>query len=417
RNRLDVKDYLKSNGEKNTMEITFQSKVWWALDEANSCQPDSSDEQCPTQCPPDDYHGFCDVNFIRTEPCSFSWVICPDIYEQTNKQTNKQTYCQTHQKKGFAPVGVFRDIYLQGYDYAVTRDVLFSMTPIGSNTKVKTDKTTSARMSDRELIAETLGQDVANVKEYTQWHLLVNVFIDAGVTDVLSPSMEYERRIMKRQKALEDTKITGSIIVSMTEVNRTARLSVSLMAGTEANFTVDMGVIDNVRPWYPNGFGTQTLYPVTVHFDPWNNASQTDSGIRVDVGFRQVQLVQDTLPGGKSFFFRINDVNVPIHGSNWIPVDSFESRVTSQNLEQLFLALKNSHQNMIRVWGGGIYQRDSIFMYIYIYIYYYYYYYYWIQHITYTRININIWFFGKIVRYHDMGRYCLFLFLFVCLFF
>ena len=59
-------------------------------------------------------------------------------------------------------------------------------------------------------------------------------------------------------------------------------------------------------------------------------------------------------------------VQIPVKGSNWIPADAFESRVSrdapgTTRLAPLFAALKSSHQNMIRNWGGGIYQRDSFY--------------------------------------------------------
>ena len=57
---------------------------------------------------------------------------------------------------------------------------------------------------------------------------------------------------------------------------------------------------------------------------------------------------------------------VPVKGSNWIPADAFESRVSrdkvgTTRLDKLFVSLKTSHQNMIRNWGGGIYQRESFY--------------------------------------------------------
>ena len=53
-----------------------------------------------------------------------------------------------------------------------------------------------------------------------------------------------------------------------------------------------------------------------------------------------------------------------MQSSNWIPADAFESRVSrdvvgTTRLDKLFVSLKTSHQNMIRNWGGGIYQRDT----------------------------------------------------------
>ena len=53
--------------------------------------------------------------------------------------------------------------------------------------------------------------------------------------------------------------------------------------------------------------------------------------------------MQEPLPGGKSFYFKVNKVPIFVKGSNWIPADAFESRVSRESLTPLFSALKNSH--------------------------------------------------------------------------
>ena len=101
-----------------------------------------------------------------------------------------------------------------------------------------------------------------------------------------------------------------------------------------------------------------------------NAIKGADGKMSVRVGFRTIRLVQNPLPGGKSYFFEVSGIPIPVKGSNWIPAsaDAFESRISrndqgSTRLEPLFWALKDSHQNMIRNvnWGGGIYQRDSFY--------------------------------------------------------
>jgi beta-mannosidase len=48
-------------------------------------------------------------------------------------------------------------------------------------------------------------------------------------------------------------------------------------------------------------------------------------------------------------------------GSNWIPADSFPTRITGERLEALIRSAVESHQNMLRVWGGGFYQDEHFY--------------------------------------------------------
>lgn len=65
---------------------------------------------------------------------------------------------------------------------------------------------------------------------------------------------------------------------------------------------------------------------------------------------------------GKIFFFRLNGIPMFAKGANWIPVDSFIPRGKKRGLYQsnLFNA-KEANMNMIRVWGGGIYEDDLMY--------------------------------------------------------
>jgi beta-mannosidase len=91
-----------------------------------------------------------------------------------------------------------------------------------------------------------------------------------------------------------------------------------------------------------------------------SNVIATEDFVRT-IGFRHVELVQDDLPDGKTFYFRINGIPVFAKGSNFIPADAFNSRATPDYLRRLLQSAKDSNQNMIRVWGGGVYQSDEFY--------------------------------------------------------
>ena len=114
---------------------------------------------------------------------------------------------------------------------------------------------------------------------------------------------------------------------------------------------------EQVKLWWPNGHGDQPLYELVVS----SNNQLMDSRL---IGFRTVELVQNNYTDGikgLSFFFRINSRPIFVKGSNWIPSDAFQERVTDEKLERLLMSAKLAGMNMLRVWGGGVYERDSFY--------------------------------------------------------
>ncbi|KIW65469.1 hypothetical protein PV04_07727 [Phialophora macrospora] len=110
--------------------------------------------------------------------------------------------------------------------------------------------------------------------------------------------------------------------------------------------------------WWPNGYGKQPLYTVSVAISAGQTVLHTESR---RVGLRRVQLVQEPDRHGKSFYFRINDVDVFCGGSCWIPTDSFLTNVTTEKYRAWIELMVPANQKMIRVWGGGIYENDAFY--------------------------------------------------------
>lgn len=104
---------------------------------------------------------------------------------------------------------------------------------------------------------------------------------------------------------------------------------------------------DIERPslWMPAGYGSQTLYDVQVTLFLGNTSLHSDSR---RVGVRSVQLVQQPDRHGKSFYFRINGIDVFCGGSCWIPADSFLTNISSERYQAWLQLLVQGNQNMIR---------------------------------------------------------------------
>lgn len=110
--------------------------------------------------------------------------------------------------------------------------------------------------------------------------------------------------------------------------------------------------------WQPNGFGTANSYQFAVSI--FNGKTILDQKL-VETGIRTVELIQEKDEKGKSFYFKVNGNPIYVKGTNWIPGDSFSPRMTKEKYHQLIKACKDANMNMIRIWGGGIYEDDEFY--------------------------------------------------------
>lgn len=123
---------------------------------------------------------------------------------------------------------------------------------------------------------------------------------------------------------------------------------------------IDMDiVIPDAQLWWPNGMGGQPLYSVDVNALVNGHAILYPS---FHFGIRTVEMDMSKLDIGERLFaFKINGIKTFCKGANWIPADSIYSRVTDQKYETLILEAKNANFNMLRIWGGGLYERDIFY--------------------------------------------------------
>ena len=114
--------------------------------------------------------------------------------------------------------------------------------------------------------------------------------------------------------------------------------------------------------WWPNDYGGQPLYQVEVSL---MRSDASKVGLldqhRYQVGLRTIELRQQEDQWGRSFVFVVNDIPIYAKGSNWAPADSFPTQISDAYLEGLIRSAAETHQNMIRVWGGGFYEEERFY--------------------------------------------------------
>ncbi|RLD67125.1 MAG: glycoside hydrolase family 2 protein [Bacteroidetes bacterium] len=116
--------------------------------------------------------------------------------------------------------------------------------------------------------------------------------------------------------------------------------------------------IENPKLWWTNGLGEAHLYNFSIEI--LENGSLIDYKA-TRFGIRTIEVVQEPDSIGKSFYFKLNGVPVFMKGANYIPQDNFLPRVSKGKYEELILAAKKVNMNMLRVWGGGIYENKLFY--------------------------------------------------------
>ena len=119
--------------------------------------------------------------------------------------------------------------------------------------------------------------------------------------------------------------------------------------------------VEDVAFWWPRGYGEPALYDATLRILD-GQGNEVDA-CRKKIGIRTVRLDltgthSEQKPG--RFCFYVNGEKIYIHGSNWTPLDAFHSR-DPQHLEKAFAIAEDLNCNMLRCWGGNVYEDHAFF--------------------------------------------------------
>ncbi|MCJ7707590.1 MAG: hypothetical protein MUO38_08250, partial [Anaerolineales bacterium] len=120
-------------------------------------------------------------------------------------------------------------------------------------------------------------------------------------------------------------------------------------------------LVDKPRLWWPHDLGEPSLY--TLQVTALQDGRELERK-QLQVGIRTLALDQSldpAEPGTRFFRFVLNGVPIFARGANWIPASSFVGALTSDRYEQMLTAARDANMNMLRVWGGGIYEHDVFY--------------------------------------------------------
>ncbi len=117
--------------------------------------------------------------------------------------------------------------------------------------------------------------------------------------------------------------------------------------------------IEEPRLWWPHEMGEPNLYRGTVSIKA--NGETVDAR-PLSIGVRTIDLVTKCPDTAENrFYFAVNGIPCFIRGTNWIPTDAVFARVTEERLRAVLELCRDCHCNMVRLWGGGIYEDPAFY--------------------------------------------------------
>ena len=124
------------------------------------------------------------------------------------------------------------------------------------------------------------------------------------------------------------------------------------------NYKGQMIPIEDPMLWWPNGFGEQNLYTVTVI---QRAGDEITDKVTKRIGLRTMTITRKKDQWGESFSHCVNGVDIFALGADYIPEDNYLSRITPERTRQLLEDCKTANFNSIRVWGGGFFPGDEFY--------------------------------------------------------
>jgi beta-mannosidase len=178
-------------------------------------------------------------------------------------------------------------------------------------------------------------------------------FIENFTFDTLSiydKTATIEVKIKLNQSLSSDQKIAVEL------KNETQAFEFEISEDTGGRF-ISKFEINNAKLWWPNGLGEQNLYNLSIKIIA---GKKIIDEISKKIGIRIIKLIlsDNEKP---AFKFEINNFPVFLRGANWISGDCFLPRVTEGKYRMLLYLAKEANMNVIRVWGGGIYENDIFY--------------------------------------------------------
>lgn len=328
----------------------------------------------------------------RLNEKSQQWVGYADWEYQTTFQIDEQTLDKRNVRLVFEGLDTYADVYLNG-ELLLSADNMFRTWKVDCKKQLRTGEN-RLRIYFRNVFAKALQSVEATpllLQAFTnndQAKVKVNMhnrkagfhfgwdwgprLVTCGVwrpirlqswDEVLIESTFYEQTSITAERAeitahveLHDPPTGPVEVVVRHGESELARESVMPDPG-KRSIDIDFS-IDEPMLWWTHDLGEQPLYDFATEVRTATGGVDQRS---TSVGLRDLKVVRDRDEHGRSMSIVLNGVPLFVKGANYIPQDNFQSRVTEAGYRDIIGSAREANMNMLRVWGGGIYEEDFFY--------------------------------------------------------
>jgi len=267
-------------------------------------------------------------SWVRKMPCSFGWDWAP---------------------RSIAG-GIWKTPYLEIYDYKFTTlKTATHFTPGGVELEVVT-----------ELIAGNEDFEHVCIELYDEQHqLAARQVLPASALQQAPPAFDsavFVEQLFKQHPVTLPPDYRPNAAANEW-LSVPTQLGVQALPKLQIHATLHLA---RPRLWWSHDLGESPLYRLNISLHHRGRGLLAERSRML--GIRSIELVcRDSGEQQQSFYFKLNNKPVFARGANWIPLQLFVGCISKQEYRQALLMAKQANMNMLRVWGGGIYENEEFY--------------------------------------------------------
>ncbi len=318
--------------------------------------------------------------FVANNELDLQWISAEDWEYKTNFKVDEETLLKKHLELDFKGLDTYATVFLNGKTILKTnnafREFTVDVKPLlktENELRIVFESTTKAETIEKEKLPYELPAGDRIFTRKPQFHYGWDwgpVLTSSGVSRpiYLRSWNDFKiKDIYYNQKVLNDTiaeieaefevkSIVEDPITVEIYVNDVLNKEIELIK-VEDKFSIPF-TIKNPKKWWPHNIGNPHLYTIKTIVKEGNRTLDSQT---LKKGLRTVALVTEKDSIGETFYFKVNDVPVYAKGANYIPQHSFQNEVKIEDYERLLGDAVDANMNMLRVWGGGIYEENLFY--------------------------------------------------------